>query len=112
MKSVLGTAAALLFAALSGCIESGNGATGSSTIQDSIHAFLTPELWGSLKKYGMPIHEGNTPPKIEGFYFADHQTSKGSNVKTDAPKKTFHTMSIKLSGQTSQQRITWASMIS
>ena len=91
---------------LTGC-NSGTGGAGAEdprNIQDSIHAFLTPDLIDSLKKYGMTINEGSNPPNVEGFYFANSQKRKGSNVPNDNTT-TFHSMSIKLSGQTADQRI-------
>lgn len=94
-------------AALS-CLSACNSATGDDpprTIQDSIRAFLTPAMMDTLKKYGMPIHEGNTPPNIEGMFYANSQRLKGSNVSSDAPNKTFRNMSIRLFGQTADQRV-------
>lgn len=90
---------------LSACDSSATGAADPHNIQDSIHAFLTPALIDSLKKYGMPIHEGSNPPNIEGFFYSNSQKLKGSNVASDKPGKTFRAMSIKLFGQNADQRI-------
>jgi hypothetical protein len=104
LLSAFALASAAALSGLSACNNS-TGEADPRNIQDSIRTFLTPALMDTLKKYGMPIHEGNNPPNIEGFFYANSQGLDSSNVATDAPNKTFRPMSIKLFGQTADQRV-------
>jgi hypothetical protein len=72
---------------LSGCNGGKSTSPGadSLTVEDSIRMFLTPALKDTLEKYGMVLHEGDTPPKIEGIFYAGKPRLKSSNIPGDAP---------------------------
>lgn len=89
---------------LDGCNQGGSTSPGgdSLTVQDSIHQFLPQALIDTLKKYGMIFNDGDTPPNIEGMYYANMQRRKNSNVPGDG-SYSFANMSLRFSHQMGQR---------
>ncbi len=57
-------------------------------LKQKIEALVSPDLMKAIKELGMPIHDGVSPPNIEGKYLADDQTMKKTNLQDDDPPGT------------------------
>lgn len=50
---------------------------------EPIQKIVTPAILDSLKKYGVPINEGLTPPRIDGVFFRSKTVIINSNLEPD-----------------------------
>ena len=73
---------------LPACHKDNGGGTQSSVGNpvDSIRNHITQTMLDSLKKFGMHIYDGKTPPIVAGIYHLDRDSCVFDNVpKTDTP---------------------------
>ncbi|MFN8284913.1 MAG: hypothetical protein U0U67_16945 [Chitinophagales bacterium] len=53
------------------------------TQQQKINEIIPQKYVDTLKRLGITIHEGTTPPNVEGIYYISPVKSKASNIPTD-----------------------------
>lgn len=69
----------------------------------SIEDFFNPELVEALEDLGIDINTGNTPPNIEGTFFASPLILKVSTVPTDIIGTQFYDIAFTFSNQNNQE---------
>lgn len=87
-----------------GCKKDDDKKDLNSGLPQEVKNFVPDSILNKIKALGMPIYEGNTPPKIESSFLAKPFILKASNRPGDPVGQQFYNYQVKFYEQNNEKR--------
>ena len=101
MKTIL-LAVTMLTMCFTSCKKDEKGPTDEEILTKKIEEIIPSQYLDSLKKLGLTVNNGTTPPDVQGIYDILPVELVNSNIPTDYAGMSFHDAKLKLFNQSSK----------